>query len=322
MEKSERIESLVDRLQLVISASRSDDGSDPESAPFRGLTPPENHRRHTDQAVLDEHLERFREVFDEAAIGMATITLAGRVVRANRALATLMARDAPDDGRHVLRRAHQRQWRARDRGPARHPRASARRHPARAWRARIPGPPARALDPGSGARLAGSTAVRVPPGAGRHPGAGRSRGAPAERGTVPAAGRDGAGLRDLHARPAGSHRQLERRRPTQQGLHGRRDHRTALPRLLPAPSAGDPPPRARAGAGAARRPLRGGGVAGPQGRLAVLGARRDHRCLQPCRRAHRLRQGHPGQQRAPSFSSRTARRPPWRWPTRTSSLRR
>jgi PAS domain S-box-containing protein len=96
VEKSERIESLVDRLQLVISASRSDDGSDPESAPFRGLTPPENHRRHSDQAVLDEHLERFREVFDEAAIGMATITLAGRVVRANRALATLMARDAPE----------------------------------------------------------------------------------------------------------------------------------------------------------------------------------------------------------------------------------
>src|SRR4051794_38823757 len=91
VEKSERIESLVDRLQLVISASRSNDLSDPESAPFRGLAPPEDHRRHTDQAVLDEHLERFREVFDEAAIGMATITLAGRVVRANRALANLMA---------------------------------------------------------------------------------------------------------------------------------------------------------------------------------------------------------------------------------------
>jgi PAS domain S-box-containing protein len=42
--------------------------------------------------VLGEHLERFREVFDEAAIGMATMTLAGRVVRANKALAALVGR--------------------------------------------------------------------------------------------------------------------------------------------------------------------------------------------------------------------------------------
>jgi hypothetical protein len=44
-----------------------------------------------DQSMLDEHLERFREVFDEAAIGMATMTLTGTVVRANRALANLMS---------------------------------------------------------------------------------------------------------------------------------------------------------------------------------------------------------------------------------------
>ena len=43
-----------------------------------------------DQEVLDEHLERFREVFEEAAIGMATMTLTGRLVRANRALADLV----------------------------------------------------------------------------------------------------------------------------------------------------------------------------------------------------------------------------------------
>jgi PAS domain S-box-containing protein len=43
--------------------------------------------------VLDEHLERFREVFEEAAIGMATMTLAGRIVRANRALGGLLRRD-------------------------------------------------------------------------------------------------------------------------------------------------------------------------------------------------------------------------------------
>jgi PAS domain S-box-containing protein len=43
-----------------------------------------------DQQVLSEHLERFREVFEEAAIGMATLTLNGSIVRANRALAKLL----------------------------------------------------------------------------------------------------------------------------------------------------------------------------------------------------------------------------------------
>ncbi len=43
------------------------------------------------QRVLDEHLERFGEVFEDAAIGMATMTLAGRIVRANRAMAEALA---------------------------------------------------------------------------------------------------------------------------------------------------------------------------------------------------------------------------------------
>jgi PAS domain S-box-containing protein len=49
-----------------------------------------------DQAVLDEHLERFREVFEQAAIGMATLTLNGSVVRVNGALADLL-HCAPQD---------------------------------------------------------------------------------------------------------------------------------------------------------------------------------------------------------------------------------
>lgn len=40
--------------------------------------------------VLTDHLERFREVFEDAAIGMATMTLSGRLVRANRSLAQLL----------------------------------------------------------------------------------------------------------------------------------------------------------------------------------------------------------------------------------------
>jgi len=45
-----------------------------------------------DEAVLREHLERFREVFDVAAIGMATVTLAGQLVRANSAMTTILGR--------------------------------------------------------------------------------------------------------------------------------------------------------------------------------------------------------------------------------------
>jgi PAS domain S-box-containing protein len=40
--------------------------------------------------VLEDHLERFREIFEDAAIGMATMTLAGRLVRANRNLGELL----------------------------------------------------------------------------------------------------------------------------------------------------------------------------------------------------------------------------------------
>jgi PAS domain S-box-containing protein len=67
-----------------------DVNDEPLSAAAQTLT------REDDQRALDEHLESFREVFDEAAIGMATMTLSGTVVRANRALAELM-RCKPDD---------------------------------------------------------------------------------------------------------------------------------------------------------------------------------------------------------------------------------
>lgn len=48
------------------------------------------------QAALDEHLERFREVFHQATIGMATLTLNGSVVRANEELAAMVDRDPED----------------------------------------------------------------------------------------------------------------------------------------------------------------------------------------------------------------------------------
>jgi hypothetical protein len=44
--------------------------------------------------VLLEHLERFRDVFERATVGMATLTLAGTIVRSNSAFAALLS---PDD---------------------------------------------------------------------------------------------------------------------------------------------------------------------------------------------------------------------------------
>ncbi len=44
-----------------------------------------------EQLVLNEHIEQFRELFDQATIGMATLTVNGTIVRANGALAELMS---------------------------------------------------------------------------------------------------------------------------------------------------------------------------------------------------------------------------------------
>ena len=46
------------------------------------------------ELILQEHLERFGEVFADAAIGMGTLTLSGRLVRSNRQLAQLLGRSA------------------------------------------------------------------------------------------------------------------------------------------------------------------------------------------------------------------------------------
>jgi PAS domain S-box-containing protein len=53
--------------------------------------PPEVAATQAAQQVLDQHTASFRDLFDQAAIGMATLTTAGRIVRANRALAELVS---------------------------------------------------------------------------------------------------------------------------------------------------------------------------------------------------------------------------------------
>jgi hypothetical protein len=89
IEKSHPIDQLPERLaQVVGTAPAPVPGRKPR---LRAVQPASAAvQADHDQEVLDEHLERFREVFEEAAIGMATLTLNGSIVRANRALATLV----------------------------------------------------------------------------------------------------------------------------------------------------------------------------------------------------------------------------------------
>src|SRR4051794_28729529 len=82
IEKSAAIDDLPEQLEAIVRVAapvpaRAEGGDD-------DVVPTPN--------VLDEHLERFREIFEEAAIGMATMTLTGNVVRPNRALAAVIGR--------------------------------------------------------------------------------------------------------------------------------------------------------------------------------------------------------------------------------------
>ena len=375
IQKSVPVESVVDRLVAVLgeggTTGRPADASVTETVVAddrRGTPSP-------DQRVLDEHLERFREVFDEAAIGMATMTLTGHLVRANRALATLVQRSPEElvghfygeltdgqeeavssalekvarqsvdvahlehgvtgasDARQVratlapvrdsggralylflqvqdvtveraaaeeLRRSEERfrlliaavqdyaifmlspdgvivSWNAgaqrstgytEDEIIGQHfrvfypPEVQARRHPEHelelalrdgsytedGWRIRK-----------DGSRFWANVVITpVFDPAGRHVGFAKvTRDITERRDAEEAlrqseerfrrAGRDRPGLRDLHALARRRDRQLERRRRADQGLPGRRDHRPALPRVLPARGPGPPAPRARAG---------------------------------------------------------------------------
>jgi PAS domain S-box-containing protein len=113
VEKSAPVYSLVDRLVYLAAEEPpagppteqvvAGDAGDTDRPGDTGDAADPGHPGHTgdsgdtsDQGVLDDHRERFREVFEEAAIGMATMTLSGRLVRANRALAALVGRSTAD----------------------------------------------------------------------------------------------------------------------------------------------------------------------------------------------------------------------------------
>jgi PAS domain S-box-containing protein len=83
----------VERLPRELLRALDPDGdTPPPPAKLSVVASQEAAANASDQRVLDEHLERFREVFDEAAIGMATMTLTGGIVRANRALGEILLR--------------------------------------------------------------------------------------------------------------------------------------------------------------------------------------------------------------------------------------
>ena len=100
VEKSIRLEDLPARLMQVLEGVLApspvvaqpqlrvvDDLRIAESPPF----PQEQIALMQEQAVLTEHVQQFRDLFDRAEIGMATLTSSGTIVRANRALAGLMS---------------------------------------------------------------------------------------------------------------------------------------------------------------------------------------------------------------------------------------
>jgi PAS domain S-box-containing protein len=98
IEKSIRLEELPARLLESLNA----DDAVPPTPPPPALTvvddPTDVGQRALarEQAILSEHVQQFRELFDRAEIGMATLTSNGSIVRANRALAELMS-CTPDD---------------------------------------------------------------------------------------------------------------------------------------------------------------------------------------------------------------------------------
>ena len=209
---------------------------------------------------LEDQVERFQSVFDDAAIGMATMTLQGRIVRANNALCRILGRRseellgiaygaAVEDEPGAGGRDDGHRGQGRGRGDPRAP-AGGRRLPAH--------------HADRGARPCRPAAVSLRAVPGRDPTADRRAGAETQRAAVPSHGRRRPRVRHLHAGHRGARHQLERRRGARQGLDRRRGDRQALPPLLSTASSRRPGTRStsstsRRGTGSTRR--RGGGSA-------------------------------------------------------------
>jgi len=93
VEKSIQLDELPGRLVRILDNGppRPSASSPHRLSVVRGVSGGEQGADAQEQAALNEHIAQFRELFDQAAIGMATLTVNGTIVRANRALAELMS---------------------------------------------------------------------------------------------------------------------------------------------------------------------------------------------------------------------------------------
>ncbi len=89
VEKSLPLQELPERLLRAVRGATSSELSGRAALSVVRNSPGEVHE--DEQALLSEHVAQFQELFDQAAIGMATLTVTGTIVRANRALAALMS---------------------------------------------------------------------------------------------------------------------------------------------------------------------------------------------------------------------------------------
>ena len=90
VEKSIQLEELPERLMQILTRASARPPPHPGRGSDRAADFPST-ASGEEQAVLNEHIAQFRELFDQAAIGMATLTVNGTIVRANGALAELMS---------------------------------------------------------------------------------------------------------------------------------------------------------------------------------------------------------------------------------------
>jgi PAS domain S-box-containing protein len=88
--KSLPLEDLPGRLRRALTETTPDPPA-PRPPPLRAVSVPARGTALDEQEVLNAHAQEFRELFDRAEIGMATLTSSGSVVRANSALAGLMS---------------------------------------------------------------------------------------------------------------------------------------------------------------------------------------------------------------------------------------
>jgi PAS domain S-box-containing protein len=96
--KTSSLEAVVDELVGVVEAESNGAGS--EARPGDDRAPAEDtitQQLDGDNDELPEdQVERFQTVFEDAAIGMATMTLEGRIVRTNAALCRILGRESED----------------------------------------------------------------------------------------------------------------------------------------------------------------------------------------------------------------------------------